>query len=182
MSITYRFFAIMLCVSVLMIMAGTATAQNASTQKPAANTGQNNVKVTHHKDWEVRCPKSDEQGPCEMTQLIKNPDNDKPIMRVLMGYPPQANGQPAMILILPLGTRLTQGVQLSVDGGKTLRFPFQICLKEGCRAAFQVKSSLLHQLKHGQSAKATIVGPKGHQINLKISLLGFTASNKAIAP
>lgn len=181
MSKTHRFFTALLCATALLAMAGVAVAQNSSAQKPPAKSGQKNVKVTHHQDWDVRCPKSGKKSQCEMTQLVKNPNNDKPIMRVVMGYPKQIDG-PAMIFILPLGTRLAPGVQFSVDGSQAKRFPFQICLKQGCRADYPIKSGLLNKLKHGRKAQVSIVGPKGKQINLKISLLGFTASNKAIAP
>lgn len=150
-------------------------------QKAGGKGSQDDVKVTRYNDWEVRCPKSGSQkGDCEMTQLVNSPDTGKPIMRVVMGYPPQIDSA-AMIFILPLGTRLAPGVQLSVDGGQKMRFPFQICLEQGCRADYPVKQSLLNSLKSGNNATVTIVGPKGDDINLKISLAGFTDANSKIS-
>lgn len=178
MSKTYRLFVTLVCAVALTGITGAALAQSSSGNQ----SKKNDVKVTKHKDWEVHCPKSGQKDQCEMTQLINNPGNGKPIMRVIMGYPPQAQGQPAMIFILPLGTRLNSGVQVTVDNHKAHRFPFQICLEQGCQAAFPVKSSFLNQLKHGKSAQASIVGPKGNPINLKISLMGFTAANNQISP
>lgn len=175
MSRTFQFLAVLLCAASLTGVAGTAAAQNSSS-KP----DKDDVKITHHKDWEVRCPKSGNKDQCEMTQLVKSPKSGKPIMRVVMGYPQQINTA-AMIFILPQGTRLAPGVKMNVDGGKARHFPFQICLKQGCRADFPIKNSLLGKLKHGSNAKVTIVGPKGDQIDLKISLMGFTAANKQIA-
>ncbi|WP_423824092.1 invasion associated locus B family protein [Salinisphaera sp. SPP-AMP-43] len=172
----FRFSAVLLCAAALLGLTGTAAAQdNAPGQQ-----SQDDVKITHYEDWEVRCPKSGNQSECEMTQLVKSPDTGKPIMRVVMGYPPQIN-TPAMIVILPLGTRLAPGVQLSVDGDQARRFPFQICLQQGCRADFPIKNQLLSKLKGGRTAAITIVGPKGDQINLKVSLSGFTDANNAIA-
>ncbi|AWN17334.1 invasion associated locus B family protein [Salinisphaera sp. LB1] len=178
MSRAFRFSAVLLCAASLFGVVGVAAAQNSNAA--AGKSGQNNVKITHYDDWEVRCPKSGKKNECEMTQLVKSPDSGKPIMRVVMGYPPQINTA-AMIFILPLGTRLAPGVQLSVDGDQPRRFPFQICLEQGCRADFPIKNSLLNKLKHGHTAQVTIVGPKGDQIKLKVSLSGFTDANNAIA-
>ncbi|HET7314601.1 invasion associated locus B family protein [Salinisphaera sp.] len=175
MSRAFRFSAALLCAASLFGGVGVAAAQNSSD-----SSAQDNVKITHYEDWEVRCPKSGDQNQCEMTQLVESPQSGKPIMRVVMGYPPQIDSA-AMIFILPLGTRLAPGVQLSVDGDQARRFPFQICLAQGCRADFPIEDSLLNKLKHGQTAQVTIIGPKGDQIDLKVSLSGFTAANDAIA-
>ncbi|WP_348762430.1 invasion associated locus B family protein [uncultured Salinisphaera sp.] len=166
-------------VFVLAAVMGMATAAPVMAQ--AGGEPADDVKITRYNDWEVRCPKSGPaQNDCEMTQLINGPDGNKPIMRVVMGYPPQIDSA-AMIFILPLGTRLAPGVQLSVDGDQPRRFPFQICLEQGCRADFPIEDSLLAKMKRGSSANVTIVGPKGDQIDLAISLSGFTDANNAIA-
>src|SRR5699024_2842996 len=140
------------------------------------------VEVTQHQDWEVRCPKSDASLPCEMTQLVQNPDNDQPIMRVVMGYPAETNGKPAMILLLPLGVRLDAGVKLAVDGHQVDHFPFQVCFEQGCQTAFQLEDSVLNRMKNGNKATVSVVDPSGDPLTLDISLLGFTASNEQIAP
>lgn len=154
-------------------LAGTAVAQDDAQQ------AEDNIKTQTYQDWEVRCPESGDKDQCEMTQLVKSPKSGKPIMRVVMGYPPQIDSA-AMIFILPLGTRLAPGVKLSVDGSQAGRFPFQICLEQGCRADFPLKNDLLSKMKRGNHANVAIVGPEGDDINLKISLQGFTAASQAI--
>jgi invasion protein IalB len=181
MTRTFRFVFNAMCVIALCSIGTVAFAQNSNGSSGANNNPDQNVDVTHYNDWEVRCPKSGKnKGDCEMTQLVKSPDNGKPIMRVVMGYPPQIDSA-AMIFILPLGTRLAPGVQFGVDGGQKVRFPFQICLQQGCRADYPIKQDLLNQLKKGQNAIVTIVGPKGEKINLKISLSGFTDASTKIS-
>ena len=175
MTNVFRFSTVALVVAMFMGQAAPALAQS------NGSNGADDVKITHYNDWEVRCPKSGPaQDDCEMTQLINGPDGNKPIMRVVMGYPPQIDTA-AMIFILPLGTRLAPGVQLSVDGDQPRRFPFQICLEQGCRADFPIENDLLAKMKRGSEATVTIVGPKGDQIELPISLSGFTDANNAIA-
>lgn len=184
MSRAFRFSALMLCAASLFGFVGVAAAaQGGASDNAGSNNApqKSNVKITHYEDWEVRCPKSGKhQNDCEMTQLVKNPDNGKPIMRVVMGYPPQINTA-AMIFIVPLGTRLAPGMEFSVDGDKERRFPFQICLQQGCRADYPISDKLLKKMEKGHDADVTIVGPNGKKIQLKVSLAGFTDANNAIA-
>ncbi|MES1940562.1 hypothetical protein T5B8_09971 [Salinisphaera sp. T5B8] len=139
---------------------------------------QDSGKVETFQDWEVRCPEQGD-GACEMTQLVNSPDNGKPILRVVMGYPPEVDTA-AMVFILPLGTRLAPGVQFQVDGDQPRRFPFQICLEQGCRADFPVDDALRNKLRSGSKATVSLIGPRGDRIDLKVSLQGFTNADNRI--
>lgn len=145
----------------------------------AQNAGKADAKVETFQDWEVRCPEKASNGSCEMTQLVNSSANGKPILRVVMGYPPQVDTA-AMVFILPLGTRLAPGVQFQVDAGEPNGFPFQICLEQGCRADFPVDDALRAKLRGGSSATVSLIGPGGDRIDLKVSLQGFTDADKRI--
>ena len=144
----------------------------------AAQAG-NNTNVETFQDWDVRCPEQASDGACEMTQLVNSPDNGKPILRVVMGYPPQVDSA-AMVFILPLGTRLAPGVQFQVDNGEPKGFPFQICLEQGCRADFPVDNALRSRMRAGSSATVSLIGPQGDRIDLDVSLQGFTDADNRI--
>lgn len=144
-----------------------------------SNVGKGSEKVATYQDWDVRCPQDASDGGCEMTQLVESPDNGKPILRVVMGYPPQIDSA-AMVFILPLGTRLAPGVQLQVDSGEPQGFPFQICLEQGCRADFPVDNALRNRLRGGSTATVSLIGPRGERIDLDVSLLGFTNADNRI--
>ncbi|MBS62725.1 invasion associated locus B family protein [Salinisphaera sp.] len=143
-----------------------------------AASAQDGGKVESFQDWEVRCPEQGD-GACEMTQLVNSPANGKPILRVVMGYPPEVDTA-AMVFILPLGTRLAPGVQFQVDGDQARRFPFQICLEQGCRADFPVDDALRNKLRSGSRATVSLIGPRGDRIDLKVSLQGFTNADNRI--
>ncbi len=160
----------------LMALAFVATPALAQT---GSNAAPDDVDLKTYQSWEVRCPKDRSKGGCEMTQLVNSADNGKPILRVVMGYPPEIDTA-AMIFILPLGTRLAPGVQLTVDGGKPDTFPFQICLEQGCRADFPVSDALRNRLRSGSNATVSLIGPRGQRIDLKVSLQGFTDADNDI--
>lgn len=173
MSRASRFPAILLGTICLLSFTGTTMAQDSS-----AASGQSNVEITHYQDWTVRCKTS---AQCQMTQLVKNPETGRPVMRVVMGYPPRIN-RPALIFLLPLGVGLPPGVVLTVNGSQTYHFPYKVCMEQGCRASLVVDDTLLAKLKNGIKAKVRLAGPQGKPISLKFSLMGFTAANNAIAP
>lgn len=176
MTATIRLAAILWGATSLLGISGMAAAQS------SPNTPDNGgVEVTHYQNWAVRCDQSTGVKQCEMTQVVNGPNSDTPIMRVIMGNPPQID-VPAMVFVLPLGTQLARGLRISVDGGQPLRIPFRVCLDSGCRASMPIKSSLLSELKLGGNIKVAIIGPQGEHIDLNVSLMGFTAAAKAITP
>ncbi|WP_275287852.1 invasion associated locus B family protein [Halomonas elongata] len=136
-------------------------------------TGNANVDTQQFQDWQVICPQDASQGPCTMNQVITNTENDQPMMRVVIANPPQADS-PVMTFLLPLGVRLAPGLQLSVDNGEPVQFPYQVCQQQGCRADVPLQSSLLQSLRGGTSATLSLIAPDGQRMDLNISLMGFT--------
>ncbi|ROO26244.1 Invasion protein B-like protein [Salinisphaera orenii MK-B5] len=163
--------------AVAMLAFSAAFAPGAFAQQQQPSNAEN-VDVEEFEDWQVRCPENGEQR-CEMTQLVNSPESGEPILRIVMGYPPEIDSA-AMILILPLGTRLSPGVQFSVDGSEPETFPFQICLQQGCRADFPVDDALRNRMRSGSNAKVSLIGPRGEQIDLNVSLQGFTDADNRI--
>ncbi|PWG62025.1 invasion associated locus B family protein [Sediminicurvatus halobius] len=151
-----------------------------NTEGPAG-TDQSEAEVAdQYEDWVVRCqpPPEDEFGAaelCEMYQQVTHQESGQSVMEVVIGYP-QGEDQPVALFNLPLGMRLPPGVQLQVDDNEPIRFPVQLCIRNGCRADVQLESGLVEQMKAGTQATITIADPQGRGVQLPISLLGFTAA------
>ncbi len=158
----------------LLALASHAVAQQASPEADA--------ETEQFQDWEVICPSERSQGACTMSQLITNPNSNDPLMRVIVGYPPELDGQPAMTFLLPLGVRLAPGLQLGVGEGEPAQFPYQVCLEQSCRADLPLEPSQLQALRSGSSATLSFIGPRGDRMDLDISLMGFTDASSRIAP
>jgi len=161
----------------LMAVASQSIAQQASPGSAGAN-----IEAEQFQDWEVICPPSPSQGVCTMSQLVNNPNSNDPLMRVIVGYPPELEGRPAMTFLVPLGVRLAPGLQLSVGGGEPVQFPYQVCMEQSCRADLPLDPALLQALRTGSSATLSLIGPRGNRMDLDISLMGFTNANQRIAP
>ncbi|OHV12894.1 invasion associated locus B family protein [Kushneria phosphatilytica] len=148
----------------------------------AASQTSDEANIRQFQNWEVRCPNTGGSADrCTMTQEVNNPDNNKPLMRVVVAYPPQIDG-PVMVFLLPLGVRLAPGLQLSIDDSQGPSFPYQICRQQGCRADLPLQPELLQQLRAGHRATLSLIGPDGQRRDLAISLMGFTSASQAIAP
>ncbi len=173
-------FARCFCLTALLSLL--ALAPNAFAQQASPGGSGAEVSTEQFQSWEVVCPPQGSQGACTMNQLITNPQDGQPLMRVIVGYPPELEGRPAMTFLVPLGVRLPPGLQLSVGGGEPAQFPYQVCLEQGCRADLPLEPSLLQALRSGSSATLSLFGPRGNRMDLNISLMGFTDANTRIAP
>ncbi|WP_416138454.1 invasion associated locus B family protein [Halomonas sp. HK25] len=173
-------FAQRLCLTALLSLL--ALASHAVAQQAPPESAGADVQTEQFRDWEVICPPDSHQGVCTMNQLVTNPDSNDPLMQVIVGYPPELEGQPAMTFLLPLGVRLAPGLQLSVGSAQPAPFPYQVCLEQSCRADLPLEPSLLQALRGGSSATLSLIGPRGNRMDLDISLMGFTDASASIAP
>ena len=149
-------------------------------QQPGAAPG-DDVTTETFQDWEVHCQDNQGATRCAMMQMVTQPSNDQPIMQVVVEYPPQLNG-PVMSFFVPLGVRLAAGLQLVVDNGEPIQFPYQVCQQQGCRADAPIEPSMLQALRGGSSATLSIIDPRGERMDLGISLAGFTSASNRLAP
>jgi invasion protein IalB len=137
------------------------------------------VQLQHFQDWAVRCgrPEGQTQEICEMLQE-RSDEEGRPMMGVAVAR--VANSpDPGMLIILPLGIALPEGVALKVDDGEELPVPVQRCQRRGCEIEVLLEPDLLGQLKTGRQATVLfhVEQPKGVQrVAVPISLLGFTAA------
>ncbi|SDM02822.1 Invasion protein IalB, involved in pathogenesis [Modicisalibacter muralis] len=163
----------MLMLLFLSLLAPMAVAQQQPASGPEFSSEQ-------FEDWEVRCPTNAQPAICEMTQLVNNPQSGQPIMRVIMAYPQEIDTA-AMIFLLPLGVRLSPGLQLVVDNGEPINFPYQVCQQQGCRADLPISESLRQRMRNGSTATVSVIGPRGNRLDLPVSLQGFTAADDSIS-
>ncbi len=172
--------AMLLCA--LALAGGTAAAQSIDPEpalEPQGEQPQAEVRA-RHENWVVRCQPAPEEAFgasefCEMYQQVSEQESEQTVLEVVIGYPQDA-GQPVALFNLPLGMRLPPGVQMQVDDNEPVQFPVQLCLGSGCRADIELSETLIGQMRAGTEAVLTIVDPQGRNVELPMSLLGFSAA------
>jgi invasion protein IalB len=132
-------------------------------------------------DWQVRCaPQGDE---CFLYQLAldaqKNPVAEVSVLKL----PEVADAAAGATIVTPLGTLLTQGVVLQIDGGEARQYPFAWCSQVGCFARFGFAQTSIDAMKRGKAAKISLISVAAPEqpVVLDLSLRGFTDAFNSLA-
>lgn len=173
------------------------TGQAPSSQEPAgqAPAGQGPAEAgsvsppERFGDWVRRCtndppsdaapPKQGQQEVCFITQQLVDQDNQRPVMKVTVGFF-KPDRRPMAVIALPLGVPLAGGVQIGVDGKGVAGVPFQFCRPDGCQAYLPLSGEVLSAFKGGQEAIVQLRRSQDQTIDLAVSLSGFTAGYGSI--
>ncbi|MBB5220650.1 invasion protein IalB [Amaricoccus macauensis] len=152
-----------------------APAPDAAAGNPAQQEPMEIVKETFG-DWQVRC--APEGNDCFLYQLALDQDKN-PVAEVsLLKLPASAEAAAGATVVSPLGTLLTTGVVLQVDGGEKRSYPFAWCSQVGCFSRFGLSQQSIDSLKRGNSVTLSLVSVNRPEepVSLAVSLKGFTAA------
>ncbi len=132
-----------------------------------------------HGDWDVRCIASDgEPDPCQLYQLLED-EAGNPIAEINV-FPVFGDNEvvAGATIVTPLETLLTEGLELSVDGGEITSHPFHWCSRVGCVSRISLSEDDLAAFRRGLQAKLSIVpaAAANRKVNLTVSLTGFIAA------
>ncbi|VDC33366.1 invasion associated locus B family protein [Pseudogemmobacter humi] len=136
--------------------------------------------------WEQRCEKTGlGADPCQLYQLLKDAEGNS-VAEFAMFSLPEGTSGPAVAganFIAPLETLLTEGMVITIDGGKPRAYPFTVCTNIGCVARIGFTAEEIAAFKKGGKATFSItpfVAPD-QKVALDVSLKGFTAGYDAMA-
>lgn len=137
--------------------------------------------------WEMRCIKGAADAaaaePCQMYQLM---DDGKgvPVGEIsLFRLPGTGKAEAGATIVVPLETSLANQITVSVDGGKSRRYPYAFCNPVGCYARLGLTKADVAAFKAGKEATISIVPAMApdQKVDLKLSLEGFTASYNKVS-
>lgn len=133
-------------------------------------------------DWEKRCVTLPEEQNCTLFQLLQDEQGNNVAEISLFGLPPGQQAAAGATIVTPLETLLTQQITLQVDSGQARRYPFSWCSQIGCFARVGFTEAEVAAFQRGARAIMTIVpaAAPDQQVELTISLLGFTAGLEAV--
>ena len=132
-----------------------------------------------HGDWDVRCISIDEEpDPCQLYQLLED-EAGNPIAEInVFPVSGSADVVAGATVVTPLETLLTEGLEISVDGGEITRHPFLWCSRVGCVSRIALNQADLTAFRRGLEAKLSIApaAAANRKVDLTISLTGFIAA------
>lgn len=134
-------------------------------------------------DWSRECIRQPEgqdgPDPCQLSQLLYQPGEGNTIGKISVGRLPEGGQAVAgSMVIMPLGTLLTEQLVMSVDGAAQRRYPFRFCDSVGCVAQIGFTAAEIEAFKAGNEATITIAGAgtPNEKVAVPVSLKGFTAA------
>lgn len=136
-----------------------------------------NVQRERFGAWDVACPPTGQN--CAMAQ-IGNDASGTPVLEMVvrkLDEPLEVGDRTAIAVldvITPLGVVLTEGLSVTIDGGKKESAPFQICTEQGCLVREPVDNDLISRLKRGNSAVISVIAANQGEVKATLSLSGFT--------
>lgn len=168
-----RFPAIPFAMASIAVFALSGAARAAGADTPQSTTAQ-------YRDWQLHCVAGkDDSKTCEVASVAPTPDGKAVAARVVIGRPDPA--KPTQIVIqLPPGVWLPDGVSLSVSGAKApVRAEFKQCLQV-CFAQADIDDATIAAMKTADKpATLAIVDAQRQPVALPISLNGFKAAAEA---
>ncbi|MCX8995973.1 invasion associated locus B family protein [Rhizobiaceae bacterium BDR2-2] len=129
-----------------------------------------------HDDWTVLCEALASGRSCVASQTLGTKESRRPILSAEVSAKPQ--GAANMLLTMPFGLDLRQGVRLNLDGEKlVVTLPFSVCPEQGCLVSIDIDQSELAQFKAGNAIQLTAIPADSEEpLTFTVSLKGFASA------
>lgn len=145
---------LMLLPALLFMHTNTATAENVPVKK-----------------WNVRCDET--SGKCEVFQRYIVKETGQRIIEFAIGYPEKSTGGVGVI-ILPLGIKVNQPIQIKIDDKAYQTFNIESCSQDGCFSSIKVDAGFINTLQVSNKITFVFHNIAGQAINVEMATKGFT--------
>ena len=122
--------------------------------------------------WIVNCASVTGQMACEAVQTLTIQKTGQLLLSVSVRMPPGSKTG-AMMLHLPHGMFLPDGVALAIDGASGPKQAVQMCDQKGCYVGMPIEETFLKGLQTGKTLSVSFKSLEKKEITVPISLSGF---------
>jgi len=156
-------------------MTGVSTlhAQNASSGKAdaKANTDAKKQAQFVSSNWKLGCQPNAATNKmvCQLSKEITDVKSRQLLLRVSIGAAPYP-----MVLQLPHGLALANGIHLQVDKKKQISLPLYTSSPKGLFTRANLSAATLKEMSGGKNMKVILAAINGRKIVIPISLAGFS--------
>lgn len=131
--------------------------------------------------WTLRCADVPEgtkeaQKNCEIFQRLSVKESGQRIIEFVVGKDAAKDKQGIRrgVVILPLGVLIPHGITMQIDELPPYKFALHHCTNAGCFAFVDLNSDIISKMKKGDQAKMTMRSVEGKNVNIVLSLKGFS--------
>lgn len=122
--------------------------------------------------WLVNCASTGGEVACEASQRLVIQKTGQLLLGVTVRIPPESKTS-AMMLHLPHGLFLPDGVTLDIDGKAGKKHEVQTCDQKGCYAGLPIDDAYLNALQSGKTLTITFRNLQKEDVRVPITLSGF---------
>jgi len=163
-------------------LTGVATAVTLALAIPAAAAAEDNsataaqAATAKKQPWTVTCAGEGAEGDltCAASQTLVAKGTGQRVLTVSVAK--ADGGALAATLALPHGILLTDGVKIAIDQGQRTTFPITTADQNGSYATVKLDAAMLATMKRGSTFDVRVTAATGGEIDLPISLSGFSAA------
>jgi len=159
------------CAGVLTLLAliSSAAAQAPAPQQPAASSGAQTI----FSSWTKFCekgPQETDKRVCFISQYGQSDTGATAVVATLIE--PEGNRK-TLLLTLPLGVQLKEGMRAVIDQGQPLDARYSVCRSNGCTAEIEASGELISKLKAGKGLRVQGVDYAGYELSYALPLESF---------
>lgn len=122
--------------------------------------------------WRVNCASVTGQMACEAEQTLTIKKTGQLLLKVSVRIPEKSKTG-AIMLQLPHGMFLPDGITLEIDGKDPTKEPVQTCDQKGCYVGLALDDALLQRMQSGTTFSITFKNLQKNDIKIPVTLSGF---------
>lgn len=122
--------------------------------------------------WNKLCSPTPAGLACVVTQEMFN-EEGRFLASVALQITPGTPVRRRLVVNVPLGMWIEDGIQIRVDQGQVVRTHFGTCLANGCFGAIDVPDALINQLRRGRVLQVIVRPPDPQVFNINLPLENF---------
>lgn len=166
------------------LLAGTSSLVHGQKDQPAkpktaqqAATPQSEAPAPPQSGWRSNCTSIARADPpdCTVEQRLVLSNTGQLLTAVTIRIDGKTR-QPALMVQLPHGLFLPDGISLRVDQAEALKLDVQTCDNSGCYAGSPASKKLLGALSSGSQLKVSFNNLAKKEVQLTLPLMGFAAA------
>lgn len=145
----------------------------------AQSSAQGTLDEERYGDWGWLCGQFNQQTEetCGLVQEVTLKDSGQSVLRAVFQRLGDAD---SLVLNLPLGFSLPQGVVIRIDQAEPERHAVRTCTQAGCLVAWQPAEEFVSLMKKGSVMSVGFLTLEGKPFTIPLSLKGFTSGYERV--
>lgn len=123
-------------------------------------------------NWRVECSVNGQALDCRAVQQVVTRENQQLVAGLTVRVPAETK-KPVMMVQIPLGVLVSEGVDFAIDESKPERLSIQTCNQQGCFVGTVLPESVVAAMRAGKQLRILFQNANKQSITVTMPLAGF---------